>query len=84
MMITTPDDNLFPHILSLHYIYCKKTRVVLTGLPVKCFPMQLKSDLDQGQISKAEAHGGPGTCNPRTSGTCSAKREGATRAHLEK
>ena len=24
-------------------------------------------------LSKKEAHGGPGTCNPRTSGTCSAK-----------
>ena len=38
-------------------------------------------------LSKEEAHGGPGrpgTCNPRTSGTCSAKREGATRAHPEK
>ena len=34
--------------------------------------------------SKEEAHGGPGTCNPRTSGTCSAKREGAMRAHPEK
>ena len=36
------------------------------------------------EISKEAAHGGPGTCNPRTSGTCSAKREGATRAHPEK
>ena len=38
-------------------------------------------------LSKEEAHGGPGrpgTCNPRTAGTCSAKREGATRAHPEK
>ena len=35
-------------------------------------------------LSKEEAHGGPGTCNPRTSGTCSAKREGATRAHPKK
>ena len=38
-------------------------------------------------LSKEEAHGvpgRPGTCNPRTSGTCSAKREGATRAHPEK
>ena len=35
-------------------------------------------------LSKEEAHGGPGTCNPRTSGTCNAKHEGATRAHPEK
>ena len=35
-------------------------------------------------LNKEEAHGGPGTCNPRTSGTCNAKREGATRAHPEK
>ena len=35
-------------------------------------------------LTKEEAHSGPGTSNPRTSGTCSAKREGATRAHPEK
>ena len=32
---------------------------------------------------ETEAHGGPGSCNPFSSGTCSAKHEGATRAHPE-
>ena len=32
------------------------------------------------RLSKKEAHGDRWTCNPLTSGTCSAKYEGATRA----
>ena len=35
-------------------------------------------------LSKKEAHGDPGTYNPRTSGNCSAKHKGAARAHPDK
>ena len=50
--------------------------------PRSSIPLRVRTYYVRGR--NLSAHGGPGTCNPRTSGTCSTKREGATRAHPEK
>ena len=53
--------------------------------PRSSLPLRVRTYyVRERKLSKEESHSGPGTCNPRTSGTCSAKREGATRAHPEK
>ena len=69
---------------------CKNYRVAtrlrfIRYLRALCIPLRVRTYyVRERNLSKEEAHGGPGTCNPRTSGTCSAKREGATRAYPEK
>ena len=68
-------------------VHCLKPNCLGTR-PQSSIPLCVRTYyVCERNLSKEEAHGGPGrpgTCNPRTSGTCSAKREGATRAHPEK
>ena len=70
--------------LGLNIVRCLKPNGLGTR-PRSSIPLRVCTYCVRGRnLSKEEAHGGPGTCNPCTSGTCSAKREGATRAHPEK
>ena len=70
--------NSWPGLLSSQYRATERDHdLVYPSVYVRIY-------VRERNLSKEEAHGGPGTCNPRTSGTCNAKREGATRAHPEK
>ena len=65
-------------------VHCLKPNGLGTR-PRSSIPLRVRTYyVRERNLSKEEAHGGPGTCNPCTSGTCSAKHEGATRAHPEK
>ena len=76
--------NSWPGLLNSQYRALPETELLGNETTIYYTPRVRTYYVCERNLSKEEAHGGPGTCNPCTSGTCSAKREGATRAHPEK